>query len=374
MDFSTFFNILKSHLSDGSTIPEFFMELIEMITEEDSDSVLDLIGITADKASKNYTSTAKVNRNFTKKMASKLLYRLSLENMGLSIESRGDDCIKSLAVEMSVYFPDINMYNVTTRVPEIFADIIKEKAGVPLTDTVQKKVLISQSTTLKNEHGRFLLIESNNRCAFPSCDSLLIKTKNGLDYENYEISKIDKSKGTDISNLIPLCPDCFLTYQSENRKIITNQLANIKRILASNHVTQQTLSAIKIDEGITEVLIRMSTLKYDNYDISFDIKGLTDKIAPARNRALYNTVKNQVIDNYVTLDKILVYLDKQGKIDYIEIQSQMRSMYKKLKQSKRDSLEIFNTISDKIHHATLQDMYFCQMIVSFFIQKCEVLE
>lgn len=168
--------------------------------------------------------------------------------------------------------------------------------------------------------------------------------------------------------------DCFLTYQSDKRKSITKQLANIKRILASNNISQQTLSAIQLDEGITEVLIRMNKLKYDDYDISFDPKELTDKIAIDQNRTLYNTVKNQVIDNYVTLDKILVSLDKRGKIDYIEIQNQMRSMYKKLKKSNKDSLEIFNTISEKIHHATLQDIYFCQMIVSFFIQKCEVLE
>ncbi|WP_368387271.1 ABC-three component system protein, partial [Streptococcus anginosus] len=52
----------------------------------------------------------------------------------------------------------------------------------------------------------------------------------------------------------------------------------------------------------------------------------------------------------------------------------MRSMYKKLKASKHDNLAIFNTISEKIHKATLQDTYFCQAIVSYFIQKCEVLE
>lgn len=374
MDFPTLFKILKRHLSNGATVPIFFRELIEMITEEDCDSFLSRIGIASDKADSTLISYTKPNRSFSKKMATQLLYNLNTENMELSIESRGFDCIESLADEMSGYFPDIDTDNVATRVPQIFADIIRQRAGVSPADAIQKNNLRSQSSALKKKHGRFLLVESNNRCAFPSCDSLLIKTNNGLDYANYEISMIDKSKGTDVSNLITLCPDCFLTYQSDKRKSITKQLANIKRILASNNISQQTLSAIQLDEGITEVLIRMNKLKYDDYDISFDPKELTDKIAIDQNRTLYNTVKNQVIDNYVTLDKILVSLDKQGKIDYIEIQNQMRSMYKKLKKSNKDSLEIFNTISEKIHHATLQDIYFCQMIVSFFIQKCEVLE
>lgn len=374
MDFPTLFKILKRHLSNGSSTPAFFRELIEMITDEKCDSFLDQIGIASNKADATLISYTKPTRSITKKMASQLLYNLNTENMELSIESRGNDCINSLADEMSGYFPDINSDNVIKRVPEIFADIIRQTAGVTPANPIQKNNIIAQSATLKNKHGKFLLVESNNRCAFPSCDTLLIKTKNGLDYESYEISKIDKSKDAAVSNLITLCPDCFLTYQSDNRKKITNQLANIKRILSSNHISQQTLSTTKLDAGITEVLIRMSKLKYDDYDISFDPKELTSKISINRNRTLFNTVKSQVIDNYVTLDKTLIYLDKLGKIDYIEIQNQMRSMYKKLKKAKKDSLEIFNTISEKIHYATLQDIYFCQMVVSFFIQKCEVLE
>ncbi|WP_369596031.1 ABC-three component system protein, partial [Streptococcus agalactiae] len=71
-----------------------------------------------------------------------------------------------------------------------------------------------------------------------------------------------------------------------------------------------------------------------------------------------------VIDNYLTIQKIIINLDKQGRIDYEDIQYQMRSMYKKLKAAKHGNLEIFNTISEKLHKATLQDIYFCQMIVS----------
>ncbi|HFH9735450.1 TPA: ABC-three component system protein [Streptococcus pyogenes] len=108
--------------------------------------------------------------------------------------------------------------------------------------------------------------------------------------------------------------------------------------------------------------------------MSYDSKQLTDKISPENNRTLYQLVKNPVIDNYLTIQKIIVNLDKQGKIDYEEIQYQTRSMYKKLKAAKHNNLAIFNTISEKLHKATLQDIYFCQMIVSYFIQKCEVLE
>lgn len=69
---------------------------------------------------------------------------------------------------------------------------------------------------------------------------------------------------------------------------------------------------------------------------------------------LYQMVKNQVIDNYLTIQKIIVNIEKQGKIDYDEIQKQMRSMYKKLKAAKHNNLVIFNTIVEKLHKAPLQ--------------------
>ncbi|VHB61245.1 Uncharacterised protein [Streptococcus pyogenes] len=183
-----------------------------------------------------------------------------------------------------------------------------------------------------------------------------------------------KIKTLNLLNLIALCPDCFLTYQADSRKKIVTALKNVKKILVSAHNSQQAISDMKLDSGIVSVLTSLNKLKCDEYDISYDSKQLTDKISPENNRTLYQLVKNQVIDNYLTIQKIIVNLDKQGKIDYEEIQYQTRSMYKKLKAAKHNNLAIFNTISEKLHKATLQDIYFCQMIVSYFIQKCEVLE
>lgn len=372
MDFPTLFKILKRHLANGYGVPEFFRELIEMITEEESDFIINEAGITQDKTEATLISYSK--RGMSKKMSSKILYYLKSENMTDSLSTRGDDCLKSLADELSGYIPDIDYQNVVYRIPEILTDIIRHKAGVTPANPIQKNNLIAQSAALKAKYGQFLLIEANNRCTFSCCDTLLVKSKNGLSHESYEISKIDKDKDADINNLVVLCPDCFLTYQSDSRKQTAKQLSDIKKLLISNLSSKQAISDTKIDEGIVSVITHMNKLSYSDFDISLEPKELTDKISFQKNRVLYLTVKEKVIEHYVTLNKIFINLDKQGKIDYEEIQSQMRSMYKKLAKSKKDSLEIFNTISDKIHSATLQDLYYCQMIVSFFIQKCEVLE
>lgn len=374
MDFPTYFRILKKYLGDGATIPEFFRELIEMITDDDAEDIISASGITSDKADSTLISYTKPKRGFTKKMANQLLYRVNSANMTESIESRPDETIQLLANEFNTYYPDITAENASQRIPEIFVDFIREKAGMGISTTAQKATFINQSNQLKKQYGQFLLAESNNCCAFPGCDKSLILTRGDLASENYEVSAIEKDKDAEPLNLIALCPDCFLTYQAESRKKIVTALKNVKKILVSAHNSHRPISELKLDNGIVAVLTSLNKLKYDEYDISYDPKKLTDKISPENNRTLYQMVKNQVIDNYLTIQKIIVNLDKQGKIDYEEIQYQMRSMYKKLKASKHDNLAIFNTISEKIHKATLQDTYFCQAIVSYFIQKCEVLE
>ncbi len=261
-----------------------------------------------------------------------------------------------------------------TAIPRYLLVTIREKTGIVKSTTVQNTAFTTQSNQLKKQYGQFLLTESNNCCAYPGCDRPLILTSGNLAAENYEVSAIEKDKDAEPLNLIALCPDCFLTYQADSRKKIVTALKNVKKILVSAHNSQQAISDMKLDSGIVSVLTSLNKLKCDEYDISYDSKQLTDKISPENNRTLYQLVKNPVIDNYLTIQKIIVNLDKQGKIDYEEIQYQTRSMYKKLKAAKHNNLAIFNTISEKLHKATLQDIYFCQMIVSYFIQKCEVLE
>ena len=64
--------------------------------------------------------------------------------------------------------------------------------------------------------------------------------------------------------------------------------------------------------------------------------------------------------------------DKRGTIDYDELQDQMRAIYKRLKKAKKTNTEIFNEITNKIHKVSLQEEIYCQIVVAYFVQSCEV--
>lgn len=77
---------------------------------------------------------------------------------------------------------------------------------------------------------------------------------------------------------------------------------------------------------------------------------------------------------FVRIREIMMNLDKRGDIDYDEVQDQMHAIYKRLKKAKKSNVEIFNEIVGKIHRVTLQEDTYCQIVVSYFIQSCEVFD
>ena len=83
-------------------------------------------------------------------------------------------------------------------------------------------------------------------------------------------------------------------------------------------------------------------------------------------------MKGYVDTYYVKVKEIITNADKRGEIDYDEVQDQMRAIYKRLKKAKKTNVEIFNEISEKVHKVSLQEDIYCQIVVAFFIAKCEV--
>ena len=70
----------------------------------------------------------------------------------------------------------------------------------------------------------------------------------------------------------------------------------------------------------------------------------------------------------------MVSLDKRGEIDFEEIQNQMKAIYRRLNKANKSKMDIYREITEKVHRVTLQDDIYCQIVVSYFIQSCEVFD
>ena len=373
MDFKMFCAMLYKRISDDYDVPQFVRELIEMITdmpEEEWGTKKDPSSSVSPTTYRNFSK-----RGISKKVARTICYRLTPKNFIESLNSRPSEVLELLAKDLRPYAPNADTANVAEKLADIFVNIIRETAGIITPDVLEKQKQLQSSCDLKSRYGKYLLQECENHCVMNGCSKPLVLSNDFKVSEVYEISRIDKAKEPTIDNLVALCPQCFAVYQIDNSKKVTSLLSKRKKVLANHMANMDLLSSSQLENGLTDVICKIAKLNQEDlFDSSLDPKELKEKIDPNKDFPLYLTVKQQVTSHFVKVQEILVNLDKSNVIDYEDLQAQMRSIYKKLKKANRRDIEIFEEISEKLHKLTLQETVYCQIAVSYFVQKCEVFD
>lgn len=374
MEFKEFFNLMKNRISDGMDIPEFFPELISMITNV-PDEKWDTPKDPATTKTKENTIRSFVKSGLSKKFARSVVYNLQPENFVDSINSRDTSIRQLLASDYIAYDATANAANIGKLLADCFVETIKESAGLVDNDLLAAQKRQQVAVDLKRKYGEFLLSEADYVCAFPGCGNRLSITNKGKITYLYEVGIIDKQKAPEIDNLLALCPRCYGLYSIDDDKKKMKELSNIKKVLNTRLITDELLSEANLEKGIVGVITKVSKIKSkDLENASLDPKEIVEKLSPDENVILYNTVRMYVMTYFVRVREIITNLDKRGEIDYEEIQDLIHGLYRKLKKAKKSNTEIFNDIVSKIHSLSMQDEIYCQIVVSYFIQSCEVFD
>lgn len=374
VEFKDFFSMMKNRISDGADVPYFFRDLMAMITDVTEDEW----GTPKDpntKLTNDNTLRTYAKRGFSQKFAQSIVYRLYPEMFIESLATRPKTVIALLADDYKSYDPSATAENVSKKLADRFIDIIRRAAGLVPQSEFERQRLMQQAYELKQKYGEYLRDETDNVCAFPGCGRLLTASENGMFSAIYEVGIIDKKKDPKVDNLLAFCPSCHGTYMFDSNKKRCKELARIKKILVAHKQSMKLLDGMPLEKEIIGVISRIKNLKEkDLLDPSLDPKDIRDKLVPDDNLALYKTVKGYVDTYYVTLKEIITSADKRGEIDYGEVQDQMKAIYKRLKKANKSNVEIFNEISEKVHKVSLQEDIYCQIVVAYFIAKCEVFD
>lgn len=366
--------MLKNRISDGADIPYFFRDLIAMITEVTEDE-WDTPKDPSSKLTKENTLRTYAKRGLSKKFAQSIVYKLSPEMFIESLNSRPNAAIKLLADDYCSYDPTVTASDVAEKLAECFVEIIRTAAGLVPQTELERQKLLRQALDLKIKYGEYLRDEASNICAFPGCGKSLAFADHGKIRTVYEVALIDKQKGPNVDNLIALCPMCFATYSIDGGRKTCKELQGVKKILVAHKQSVKLLEGMPLEKGIVGVISKIKNLKEsDLLDPSLDPKDIRDKINPNENLILYRTVKSYVDTYYGNLKDIITSADKRGEIDYDDVQDQMKALYKRLKKANKTQVEIFNEISEKVHSVSLQEDIYCQIVVAYFIAKCEVFD
>ena len=374
MEFRTLFSVLRKRLSDGYDVPMYCRELFAQLTDVSEEEW----GTPKDpetKMTNEATLRTFAKRGPSKKFAQTIVYRLNPDNLTAFINARPVATRQLLAEDLSVYVPEVTEATVGKVIADMMVDIIRRTAGLVSQDALKQEKQKELFADWKAKYGDYLYEECDGFCPFPGCGKQLSAVADSKVSRVYEISLVDKTKKVTTDNLIALCPMCHATYQMDDSKAKTKELANVKALLITHGQSARLLDGIALEKGIVGVLRRLADLKEKAFfKAELDPKELTKKVNPTDNYILYLTVKNNVTTYFLKIREIMTNLDRRGLIDYEALQDQMKAIYKRLKKSHLSQMEIFREITEKLHRTSLQDDVYCQIVVCYFIQSCKVFD
>lgn len=374
MDFPTLFSILRKRLSDGYNAPMYCRELFAQLTEV-SEEEWGTLKDPETKITKEATLRSFTKRGLSRKFAQAIVYRLAPDNLAARINERPVATRQLLSEDLSAYVPEVTADTVGKVIADMMVDIIRRTAGLVSQDALKQEKQRELFADWKAKYGDYLYEECDGFCPFPGCGKQLSAVADSKVSRVYEISLVDKTKKVTTDNLIALCPMCHATYQMDDSKAKTKELANVKALLITHGQSARLLDGIALEKGIVGVLRRLADLKEKAFfKAELDPKELTKKVNPTDNYILYLTVKNNVTTYFLKIREIMTNLDRRGLIDYEALQDQMKAIYKRLKKSHLSQIEIFREITEKLHRTSLQDDVYCQIVVCYFIQSCEVFD
>lgn len=300
------------------------------------------------------------------------------------IDTETDDTIKGLCAAFADECPGINNENFKNKIAERFKEIIcnaatikrKRKKRTELVPQSQEKTVVATiPTSIKEQYGALLVAEERSVCPNDGCSTPLFVNVGGQLGVNYEVTIIDPSVSeTKMENLIALCPACHSKYITGRTDEQVQRLLHIKKNLVDDYEAKETVSMQKIEDGIRKVLEKIPKMQVPaNIDLNYNPVTLRQKIA-ADNLMLYLKAKTNVNVYYSAVQDAFTELNEERILRYKPFCLQVRMTYMNLNDMGLSQDEIFEKMVDWLQDATHENRSSCEVIISYFIQKCEVFD
>ena len=300
------------------------------------------------------------------------------------IDTETDDTIKGLCDAFADECPGIDNENFKTKIAERFKEIIcnaattkrKRKKTTELVPQSQETTVVATiSPSIKEQYGALLVAEERSVCPNDGCSTPLFVNVGGQLGANYEVTFIDPSvPETRMENLIALCPACHSKYITGRTDEQVQRLLHIKKSLVDDYEAKETVSMQKVEDGIRKVLEKIPKMQAPaNIDLNYNPVTLRQKIA-TDNLMLYLKAKTNVNVYYSAVQDAFTELNAERILRYKPFCLQVRMTYMNLSDMGLSQDEIFEKMVDWLQDATHEDRSSCEVIISYFIQKCEVFD
>lgn len=382
MLFTELMHAIHPHLMKDADVPSFTRNIIQMLCNIPEDDWYTKKDPSSEQSYKDESLRKFYNRGLTKKLAKSMLAVgvLTKNNFIDSINHpERDDIVLDGLVDDVQPFCDTSTNVTNQNVAEILFELFHKSLEYIVNPELENDRKIRQGQTISNRakgsFGSGLVDDCKYTCSMPLCGKhLQTITPQNQTAADYEIIPIEESKGVKYENLIAVCHDCFQKYTLSHTKAEKKSLKAIKKLQMDARSTRQTLDDIAISKGIELVIENLSNAKPSELkDLTYDPVSVSEKIDEDNCYFLVNDIKNNVARYYNYIEKTMRNLSMKNVYSDDLIRAQMKESYKQLASNHALTPEqIFSELSKRIQRITKQDIRFCYIVVSYFVQSCEV--
>lgn len=376
MLFKEVIHAIHPYLMKDADVPEFMRNFIQMICNIPEEEWY----TKRDPSSKESYTDASLRKFYTsgpsKKLAKKMLSRLTKNNFIESIHepNREDVVLDGLANAIKPFTDGVTKENVGAELFELLKRSLEEIVDPTLENTRREQEARNKSNLLKGKYGSGLLDDCNNTCSMPGCSHHLQKlADDGRSNPDYETLVINEKKSPSYQNICAVCHDCFEKYILKHTAKERKELESVKKLQMDARDARSTISEIDIDEGIKNVIESLVNLKPNtmtslNYEPTF----IANKIDENANFLLAETVKNYVTKFFFSINKVMQNLSRQNQYPDELVRAEIKTICNRLEMKGLSQIEIYENISRHLNRITKQNIIYCNIVVCYFIQSCEV--
>ncbi len=233
---------------------------------------------------------------------------------------------------------------------------------------------VYDDSELKKKYGVNLLTEVDNRCPYDGCFKYLTigSSDQSMSFD-YTIVRINPRITKDTTdNLIALCPECARGYQHHLTAEKQERLENIKLRLLAYKDAMDTISAEKLVPGIEQVIRKIPNIPLErviglNYNPTEILKKIDKK-----DHVLFMKINNYVMHYYLEVADLFKIIKDENGFNFDKFSCLVKLKYIEIRDTGVSQARAFQALVDWLSISTNEDREPCEVIISYFVQKCEV--
>ena len=162
-------------------------------------------------------------------------------------------------------------------------------------------------------------------------------------------------------------------YAFKHTKNEERKLQAIKKVQMQTRDSKNALDQIAIEKGISQVISNLSRAKPKDFvEISYKALSVAEKIDEDEHGILLNQVTGDVTKYFLFVEKSMQDAAKKKLFNDVLLRAQIKAAYEKLEEQKNSPEQIYAALSERLRAITKQDIFYCYIVIYYFIQTCEL--